>query len=340
MEMKPTTVLLEARLRANPAYELVLFDRLSPSEQEMLGPVTRDPDGYGILRSREDAHLTAKSVSREMALLWFTLQSPGPLPRYAIQSLGRKCDQFIGQMVLDGILEIESGGRMVSGPAACALISNEPAGEKPDGALAGLSRRALEYAHALDMSDVVAVAARLYMYNRLPGSAAWRRLLPDQAAVERHLGIGTSSTVRLRQRGWTRVRSTAEGRGWIAWQSPQRRQDDDSVGTFKLYVSPACPDLRPAFQAAVDVAALSKAFYMKVGNDVLGLLRLTRLLCISGSSSTCSRPPPASWKSWITVGPTGFRSPLRLAERACFPGVSIRLRTAIPLPDCSARAGG
>lgn len=77
MTTKVARSLREFSLRANPAYELVLFDRLSPLERQTLEELGRDPDGYGILRPREDPHLSMKSVSRDMALLWFTLQTPG-----------------------------------------------------------------------------------------------------------------------------------------------------------------------------------------------------------------------------------------------------------------------
>src|ERR1700688_250198 len=107
MASNPVKSLRELRLRANPAYELVLFDRLSPAERQALEGLGRDPDGYGVLRPREDArHLSIKSVSRDTALLWFTLQNAGPLPRYVVETLGKQCDQVIGQMILDGILEI------------------------------------------------------------------------------------------------------------------------------------------------------------------------------------------------------------------------------------------
>src|SRR5215469_2749993 len=112
------------RLQANPEYELVLLDRLSDSEQQMLEKLKSDPDCYGILRPRAAGNLTIKAASRDAALLFFTLQSPGPLPKYVEQSLGEDCDRTIAQMVLDGILEIEVDGVMLSGPAACAHVGS------------------------------------------------------------------------------------------------------------------------------------------------------------------------------------------------------------------------
>jgi hypothetical protein len=36
--------IVEVSFRANPAYELVLFDRLPPDQQDALRDLTRDPD--------------------------------------------------------------------------------------------------------------------------------------------------------------------------------------------------------------------------------------------------------------------------------------------------------
>jgi hypothetical protein len=277
METKTAKSLRESRLGANPVYELVLFDRLSLSDRQALEGLGRDPDVYGVLRPREDAHLSIKSVSRDMALLWFTLQSPGPLPRYVIQTLGKKCDQVIGQMVLDGILMIEAHGEMLSGPAARAFVCAEQAESGPENSLAALSRRALEYAEALEITDAVALSARLYMYNRLPASTRWKHLLSNPAAVERHLGIRNGATARMLERGWTRLLSGGGAQGWMAWRS-QRTLYDHSPTTYKLYVSPACSELPAGFQATVEATALSRAFHWKAGSDVYGLLRPDKIV--------------------------------------------------------------
>ncbi len=278
MTTKPARSLRELCLQANPAYELVLFDRLSTPERLALEALGRDPDGYGILRPREDARLSIKSVSRETALLWFTLQTPGPLPGYVIQSLGEQCDQVIGQMVLDGILAIEADGEMLSGPAARALVCADQPELGLETSLAALSRRALEYAEALEIADASLLSGRLYRYNHLPVSPGWRHLLPNLAAVENHLGIRNGTTARMLESRWARLPSTGEARGWIAWHARRAPQDHASPATYKLYVSPVCSELRAGFQAIVEAAALSGAFHFKVGSDVYGHLRPDKMV--------------------------------------------------------------
>lgn len=183
----------------------------------------RDPDGYGVLRPRADGRLSMKSVSRDTALLWLTLQSPAPLPRYVIQTLGDACDQVIGRMVLDGLLEIEADGKLLSGPAAHALVCMEHPGDdpKPQGPLAALSRGALEYVAALEPYAPVALSARLYMYNRVPVSPRWRREMPDRTAVERHLGLEGDAATGMLKAGWMRRSSGDSPPAWRASQSPR-----------------------------------------------------------------------------------------------------------------------
>src|SRR5215207_7592756 len=100
---------LQRGFRANPSFELVLFDRLEPGERETLAELRKDPDFYGILRPRsgQTAALGVKSVDRETALLFLTLREPGPLPSYMKTMLGDGALRTVARLVADGILEVE-----------------------------------------------------------------------------------------------------------------------------------------------------------------------------------------------------------------------------------------
>jgi hypothetical protein len=272
-----TRALRDFRLRANPEYELVLLDRLPQTEQQMLERLKSDPDCYGVLRPRTSGSLTIKAASQDAALLFFTLQTPGHLPRYVEHSLGKQCDQTIAQMVLDGILEIEVGGKMLSGPSAhCHICADQPPAEQ-EGFLASLSRRAVQYAETLELNDASALSARLYNYNRAPTSPRWRELLPGPAAVIRYLGIEDDLAA---PRGWTRVEHGANESPWLAWQSQRAipKGNNGSGATYKLYVSPTSDALREAVQAVIAAVGVSKAVNFKVGSDVYGLLRPDKMV--------------------------------------------------------------
>jgi hypothetical protein len=255
---------------------LVLFDRLTPAEQLGLEALSRDPDCYGVLRPRNTL-LSMKAVTRDTALLLLTLRSPSLLPRYAIAALEDRCDSVIGQMVLDGILEIEANGEMLSGPAAQKLVSGEAKSAETGGSLAALSQRALEYAETLEVADQAALSSRLYMYNRVPASSRWYRLLADEEAAQLHVGIRAGGAARMLDAGWIRVLPQSGG-GWMAWQSRRPNYNRSRSAIYKLYVSPACTELRAAFQATVEAVSESSAIYWKAGNDVYGLLRPDKIV--------------------------------------------------------------
>lgn len=80
--------LADTIFRANPAYELVLLDRLAPAERERVGELEGAAEIYGILRPHRNSGLEPRSASRDTALLLFTLREPGPLPAYVRAELG------------------------------------------------------------------------------------------------------------------------------------------------------------------------------------------------------------------------------------------------------------
>jgi len=268
MQSGARTPLRDLRFRANPDYELVLFERLSPSEQELFRGLSTDPDGYGILRPREGSGLTVKSVSRDLALLLYTMREPGTFPRYALEGLGRQGDSAIAGMVLDGILEIESDGRMLSGAQALPCLS-PPGDQIPQGrqgAIASLSLSALQYGQALDIAEPGLLSARLYDYNRIPASARWRSRFPDPSAVAELLDLENAAFGPFRSDGH-----------WAAWQAAASGHGSSSP-TFKLYVSPAIEQLRETLHAATAVAAVPRVFGMKVGCDLYGILRPDKIV--------------------------------------------------------------
>jgi hypothetical protein len=70
-----------ALFRANPSYHLVQLDRLSYADRNLLD--TLDETAlYGLLQPSQGSSLKPRSVSRDTALLLFTLMKPGRIPSY------------------------------------------------------------------------------------------------------------------------------------------------------------------------------------------------------------------------------------------------------------------
>jgi len=264
--------LLGRVFRANPEYELVLFDRLSAGERHRLEGFRRDPGFYGVLRPRGRQGMGVKAVDRETALLFLTLREPGLLPAYVREVLGEGTARTMAQLLADGVLEVEHEGAFVSGPAALALLPSGPAGE-PRGRLAHLSLAALRHGEALALDDPLRLAWRLYAYNRLPLTPRWQRLLPSAEAVRDFLGVGPGGANRpFLDRVWT---PGAPMDGWLSWTARGRRTEPLKPGgtTYKLYVSPAPECLREGFGAVLEALAAARARQFKVGDGAAGLLR-------------------------------------------------------------------
>ena len=199
-------------------------DSPSPNSQALRG-LAEDPDCYGVLRPRNDSNLGLKTVSRDTALLLFSLQEAGPLPRYAAKTLGVDCAAAIGRMVLDGILEIEANGEMISGPEACALVCRTAVAPENEGRLAAISRRAIEYAAALELDDPLELSARLYSYNCIPASRRWRELLPEDNATAKYLGLVDGPAARMLSSDW-RPHSRITGMDLLARQESRFGRGD------------------------------------------------------------------------------------------------------------------
>ena len=268
--------ILGCELRANPAYELVLADRLEPELRRSLAELERDPGFYGVLRSGTNL----KAVDRDTALLFLTLRQPGPLPAYVRRMSGEDAAGTVARLVADGVLEVATGGGFVSGAAAFDLLWEEGDEGGKGGRLAALSIAALRYGQVLRIDDPVRLSLRLYGYNRRPLTPAWKRLLPDAEAVERHLGIAAGGPHRRLLAGWT---PTGPSNSWLSW----RRQGNDSAGrsaggTWKLYVSPEpetlAEDFGRLFGEILDALAAARTPQLKVGADAAGLLRPDKIV--------------------------------------------------------------
>src|SRR5690349_4839398 len=105
--------LTDRRFRTSPAIELKPLHELEPDQRERFVELERDPDFYGLLIAKPPLSMNLKSVARPTATLLQTLASPAPLDAAHIDD-----ENEIIDLVLDGILEIESGGDFVSGADA------------------------------------------------------------------------------------------------------------------------------------------------------------------------------------------------------------------------------
>lgn len=269
--------ILDADFRANLRYEPVQFERLHAEQIDALGEIPKDPELYGILRPREGAVLPVKSVCRDTARLFIRLQAPGRIPEDVRNEFGERCNQAIAELVLDGVLEIESEGAFVCGSQAAARLYDDESEYVARGLLARLSLEALRYAQSLDIDDGMKLSARLYFYNRVPVSPRWMEEYPSAEAVAAHLGLNDGSLGRF-DWDWFVVPSAPPFDGWVSWQSKSARTPLRAKATYKLYVSPQCDYIKDTFREVVAALPESRARGFKIGRDVYGLLRPDKMV--------------------------------------------------------------
>jgi len=267
--------------RANPRYELVLLDRLSAAERELLGGLQVE-DLYGVLRARNGEVLESRSVTSETALLFLSLSEPGPLPAYVQARLGEDLERTVARLVLDDVLEIEHEGRFTCGSqAAACVIARRSSGGR--GRIGELSVAALRCGQELVSLPTRELALRLYGYGRRPLTPALVSRLPDAAAIDVHLGLQPGGTARAAlDAGWVETTSdTAAASGsrpyWRSWRA--RRASSGSGAAHKLYVSPALDALPHALEVVASSLAQSRGVQaFKFGSELRDLCRADKLV--------------------------------------------------------------
>jgi hypothetical protein len=267
--------ILGARFRANPEFQLIPFERLPAEQREQWKELPRDPTFYGVLLPREGSAWRMKSVCRDTALLFFTLQSAGVLPGFAFQAGSDTANQMIAQLVLDGILEVETNGEFSTGPAAASRIFPDTKADASLHPLASLSVDAILYGASLDSLDAGQIAARLYFYNRIPLTVRWRKLYATKEAVLAHLGVKDNP---LLWRDWMELPMDPANNAWISWRRRSQWSVPVESQTYKLYLSPQPEHLPETFHVFVSSISEAGSLNYKVGADAGSLLRPDKLV--------------------------------------------------------------
>lgn len=313
----PIELFSTVRFRANPNYELVLFDRLPPDQQELFVELRKQPSFYGILRPVDSSGLSLKSVTHETALLYLSLLDPGQMPGYARTLGGEDFASAITKLVIDQVLEIEIDEAFVAGAKAYEALYGPTVSTESRTRIGRLSTAALRYGQALPVSDIMELSMRLYNFNRMPVTTAWENKLAGPDDVIELLGVGAGdrheyllrtqwqanpSNGKLKSAGRAAQdgspseiaggynHETEPGKlpeassGWLSWNSRKTLANSSkNNATFKLYISPLPEFIAEVFGLSFKTLANTRAFHLKVGSDVLGLLRPDKMVAYFSS---------------------------------------------------------
>ena len=259
--------LTEVRFRSSPHLDLRQLGELGAGQREAFRELERDPDFYGLLVPKPPLTMNLQSVARPTAELFLTLSTPSYLDGAVTQD--------VVDLVLDGILEIESEDGFVSGADALPLLC--PGSRRPEvrDAAALLSRKALLHAQDLETGEPRLLMMALYLYNHIPISLFWKARFASRESVLAHIGADRGSLQTLLARDWDESHGTT---GWLSWRSKSRVPRRQDEVTWKLYVSPRPERIREAFAAVVRVLIDFPGTQFKIGDGAAGILRPDKLV--------------------------------------------------------------
>ena len=277
--------ILGHRFRANPAFELLEADQLPEHFRASLSAGSaRLADGVALVPP-SDSGITVKILNRQATELVRTVGVVGHLPT-DVGTGDAMTNEAIARLVLDGALEIEYGGQLVSGPAAHGAVFDGTARAPATGALAALSRRAIRYGQGLMISDVQVLSRRLYGFGTIPRYSRWDRLLDGADDVVGLLGLtreGASGRVLSKD-----YEASAQT-NWLNWVRVAEHPQPRPNLPYKLYISPRPEALVECFPAVVTILADGNVGSFKVGRGVLGLLRPDKIVAYFEDASHLHR---------------------------------------------------
>jgi hypothetical protein len=286
--------LSRAVARANLRYKLIALSECTPAEREALRVPEEANDGAELLVDATAGTLNVKLVSHRVGRLFQQLADPSVVAQAVAGLNGDSRDRLVARLVLEGVLEIDSGERFVSGCSAFRFLVRESEAatvEAPD-RLGRLSIDAIRHAERLEITVPETLAARLYFYNRQPVTSYWRRLWPNVGATRDYLARGAGQTalrdLSARFALASPRRSSPLGNvQWLSWRS--RNAGSERTARFKLYVSPDPSAFGAVFPEIAAAAADSHALSLKIGADAYGLLRPDKCVVYFGTRDDLSQ---------------------------------------------------
>jgi hypothetical protein len=264
-----------ATLRANPALELVPVESPGAVRREREDAVPGSPEYVGVLRPRAHRWIGVRAAGAPVAELFRALARPRTVPRAVLERLGADADRELARLVLDGVLEIETGSGFAFGADAWSACFHPSGAEPaPRGVIGRLSLAAIHYAVGLPIDDTERLAARLYFFNRHPVTPWWRQRLPSVAATARFLGMERGAARETLERHWRCVHESRYSDEWSNW-IPRSGGDLTPRGAhvFKLFVSPDPRYAAEALHLLIETASPIGAPAFKFGCGVYSLLR-------------------------------------------------------------------
>lgn len=223
-------------------------------------------DRSGMARSVAVARFSSspdRPLTVDEIVLLTALASARTLPRALSQQI-RDCNQLLGCLVLDGLLEVKRDGGFCSGVSALGTDTGSTGvqGEHD------ISDLALRYAIAVKHLETAQLSGRLYAFNSLPRKRKHRR---DSAkAFAEQTGIdATDPSLRIGGREW----DVRPGPGWLYF-----RRGASTENRFKLYFCPHPRDMARAIPGFAATLGRARSSVFKIAFPAESCVRADKIV--------------------------------------------------------------
>jgi hypothetical protein len=272
-------------------FVLVAHDDLRPAQRAAFQELASQPDHFGLLMADTPLELSTKVVSRDTAQLLIALKTPGPLPDHVRDVASEDDSKALIQLIMDGVLEIETDRGFVSGPLASPYLRSSLGHDaivgEPRTVPQRLSLEALELAASIPTDSPQELAGRMYRYNSLPLTPRWLRRFSASDNVLEMLELGATSSLRDLL---FETYEEAEHPSWFMWKRLDAPTAPMSIDLpYKLYVSADPESLRETTVVAVETLVQANVPAFKLVRGAAGLLRPDKLIAYLENESDLRR---------------------------------------------------
>jgi hypothetical protein len=304
--------------RLNPIFTITPADELTEKQKKTFRRVFNKKGFYGLLHAPPEAKVTVKAIGRDLADFLTDLRQPKKLTGYDsnLKNDNRKeKKQFIIQLILDSVLEVEHEKRFISGVEAVnrVLLPSSHLRFSRDhikaSLIQSLSNESLNFAYNSAIREPRDLSFFLYNFNRVPLTRRWRERFPDEASLSHYLELRNDCSWK-NMPGCIQPRpleKTADGglssfdQHWKYWTVGRDTIPVD-LASYKIYISPIPDDLPAVFRIVRERVADSGAIAMKIGRNLVELLRADKFIVYFLENA-----PAFGFARELAAGLTSFR---------------------------------
>lgn len=286
--------MLDNIFRLNPIFEIIPVEELTEKQRTGFRRILSGKNIHSLLHAPGKAEFSVKALNQPLAEFLENLREPQRVKDLLVkfrEESDKEIRQLLIQLILDGVLEVESNGGYLSGiealnkvisPAAHTAARDESRNKT---FTHEISKRALEftllsvYKHPRDLAWI------LYNFNRLPMNRARRLRLPDEESVSRFLDLDEDGCWQGMSEQIQPIAAERDDEGnykpffqvWRSWRIGQKRKGKEAAG-YKVYLCPMPEDVPAVFKLVRENVAGTGAHAMKTARVASALLRCDKLI--------------------------------------------------------------